>query len=167
MFCSLRLIILFNGIERSIQQTGRLRGDSIPAAKPLSSINHVNSMACVRKTMPLSSWHALRTILIQTEQINPRRIQIMKKTVGTAIVAAVVVLMTATFSFAEFAAAGAGNFPYFQLGALIIGGMVIISMKHKFSKMYTNEAVGAFALYTVLMAIFTNPVIDAIKNLVS
>jgi len=91
----------------------------------------------------------------------------MKKTVGTTMVAAMVVLFTATFSFAEFAAAGAGNFPYFQLGALIVGGMVIISLKHKFARMYTNEAVGAFALYTVLIALFTNPVIDAVKVLVS
>ncbi len=91
----------------------------------------------------------------------------MKKTIGTMAVTAAVVLMTATFSFAEFAAAGAGNFPYFQLGALIVGGLVIISMKHKYEKMYTNEAVGAFALYTVLMALFTNPVIDAVKTLVS
>jgi len=91
----------------------------------------------------------------------------MKKTIGTVAVTAAVVLMTATFSFAEFAAAGAGNFPYFQLGALIVGGLVIISIKHKYEKMYTNEAVGAFALYTVLMALFTNPVIDAVKTLVS
>jgi hypothetical protein len=91
----------------------------------------------------------------------------MKKTIGTMAVTAAVVLMTATFSFAEFAAAGAGNFPYFQLGALIVGGLIIISMKHKYEKMYTNEAVGAFALYTVLMALFTNPVIDAVKTLVS
>jgi hypothetical protein len=91
----------------------------------------------------------------------------MKKTIGTMAVTAAVVLMTATFSFAEFAAAGAGSFPYFQLGALIVGGLIIISMKHKYEKMYTNEAVGAFALYTVLMALFTNPVIDAVKTLVS
>jgi hypothetical protein len=91
----------------------------------------------------------------------------MKKTFGTMVVAATVVLFTATFSFAEFAAAGAANFPYFQLGALVIGGMIIISLKHKFARMYTNEAVGAFALYTVLIALFTNPVIDAVKNLIS
>ena len=91
----------------------------------------------------------------------------MKKTAGTFIVAAMVVLFTASFSFAEFAAAGAANFPYFQLGALVIGGMVIISLKHKFERMYANEAIGAFALYTVLIALFTNPVIDAVKTLVS
>ena len=90
----------------------------------------------------------------------------MKK-VGTMMVAVTVVLLTATFSFAEFAAAGAGSFPYFQLGCLIVGGMTITSLKHKYEKMYTNEAIGAFALYTVLVALFTTPVINVIKTIVS
>ncbi len=47
----------------------------------------------------------------------------MKKTLGSLVVAAAVVLMTATFGFAEFAAGGADEFPYFQLGGLIIGGL--------------------------------------------
>jgi hypothetical protein len=33
--------------------------------------------------------------------------------------------------------------------------------------MYIGEAVGIFALYTILMALFTNPVIDTVKTLVS
>jgi len=90
----------------------------------------------------------------------------MKKTLGTIIAAIAVVLGTGTFALAEYAAAGAGNFPFFQLGCLIVGGMVIISLKHKFEKIYTSEVVGVFALYTVLIAIFTNPVIEGIKNLV-
>lgn len=90
----------------------------------------------------------------------------MKKTLSTIIVAGFVVLLTATFSFAEYTAAGVNNFPYFQLGCLIVGGMTIISLKNKFEKMYTNEAVGAFALYTVLVALFTNPVIDAIRGMI-
>jgi hypothetical protein len=90
----------------------------------------------------------------------------MKKTLGTMMVAAAVVLLTATFSFAEYAMAGVGNFPYFQLGCLIVGGLVIISLKNKYERMYASETVGAFALYTVLIALFTNPVIDAIKNMV-
>ncbi len=36
----------------------------------------------------------------------------MKKTMATTIVAAAVILLTATFSFAEYAAAGAANFPF-------------------------------------------------------
>ena len=90
----------------------------------------------------------------------------MKKRIGTLMVAGIVVLLTASFGFAEYTATGTGNFPYFQLGCLIVGGMTIISLKHKYEKMYTNEAVGAFALYTVMVALFTNPVIDAIKHLV-
>jgi hypothetical protein len=91
----------------------------------------------------------------------------MKKTLSTIIVAATVVLLTATFSFAEFTSTAAGNFPYFQLGCLIIGGLCIVSLKHKYEKIYTNEAVGAFALYAVMVALFTAPVIDMVKNLVS
>jgi H+/Cl- antiporter ClcA len=52
----------------------------------------------------------------------------MKKTLGTIVAAAAVVLLTATFGFAEYAAAGAANFPYFQLGCLIVGGLTLISL---------------------------------------
>ena len=75
----------------------------------------------------------------------------MKKTLGTMMVAATVVLLTATFGFAEYAAAGTTNFPYFQLGCLIVGGLIMVSLKRKFEKLYTAEVVGAFALYTILM----------------
>ena len=91
----------------------------------------------------------------------------MKKTLGTMMVTAAVVLLTATFGFAEYAAAGTTNFPYFQLGYLIVGGLIMVSLKKKFEKLYTAEVVGAFALYTILMALFTNPVIDAVKSIVS
>ena len=90
----------------------------------------------------------------------------MKKTIGTMAVAALVVLLTATFSFAELAATGGSEFPYFQLGCLIVGGMLIISLKHKYERMYAGEAAGAFALYTVLIALFTAPVIEMVKGIV-
>ena len=91
----------------------------------------------------------------------------MKKTLGTMIVAAIVVLLTATFSFAEYAAAGATNFPFFQLGCLIVGGLILVSLKRKYEKMYIGEVIGVFALYTILMALFTNPVIEVVKTIVS
>ena len=91
----------------------------------------------------------------------------MKNTVGTTMVAAAVVLLTATFGFAEFAATGTANFPYFQMGCLIVGGLLMVQLKRKYNKMYTTEAVGAFALYTLLMALFTNPVIDMVKIIVT
>ncbi len=91
----------------------------------------------------------------------------MKKTLGTLITAAAVVFVTATFGFAEYAAAGAAEFPYFQLGMLIVGGLMLVQLKRKYNKMYATEAVGAFALYAVLMALFTNPVIELVKTIVT
>jgi len=91
----------------------------------------------------------------------------MKKTLGTVMVAAAVVLLTATFCFAEYTAAGAANFPYFQLGCLIVGGLILVSLKRKYDKMYAGEVVAAFALYTILMALFTNPVIEMVKTIVT
>ena len=91
----------------------------------------------------------------------------MKKTLGTIMVAAAVILLTATFSFAEFAASAVTNFPYFQLGCLIIGGLIMVSLKRKYDKMYVGEVVTIFALYTILMALFTNPVIETVKTIVS
>jgi FtsH-binding integral membrane protein len=91
----------------------------------------------------------------------------MKKTLATTIVAAAVVLLTATFSFAEYATAGVTNFPFFQLGCLIVGGLIMVSLKRKYEKMYVSEVVGVFALYTLLMTLFTSPVIEAVKTMVS
>ena len=91
----------------------------------------------------------------------------MKKTLATTVVAAAVVLLTATFSFAEYATAGVTNFPFFQLGCLIVGGLIMVSLKRKYEKMYVGEVVGIFALYTILMALFTNPVIETVKIIVS
>jgi len=90
----------------------------------------------------------------------------MKRIIQTLLVALFVVLVTASFSYAEYVAAGTGNFPYFHLGCLVVGGLIITSLKHKYSKIYMSEAVGSFALYAVLVALFTAPVIEALKNLV-
>ncbi len=91
----------------------------------------------------------------------------MKKTIKTLVLAIFVVLVTATFGFAEYAVTGVSEFPYFQLGCLIVGGMTIISLKQKYSKMYNGELMGVFTMYTILIALFTAPVFNAIKTLVS
>ena len=91
----------------------------------------------------------------------------MKKTLTTTIIAAEVILMTATFSFAEYATTGVTNFPFFQLGCLIVGGLVMVSLKRKYEKMYVSEVVGVFALYALLMTLFTSPLIEAVKTMVS
>ena len=91
----------------------------------------------------------------------------MKKTLKTLILAIFVVLVTGTFAIAEYTATSVSEFPYFQLGCLIVGGMTIISLKHKYQKMYTGELMGVFTMYTILIALFTAPVFNAIKTLVS
>lgn len=91
----------------------------------------------------------------------------MKRTIQTLIVTAFVVLITASFAFAAQATSGGSNFPYFHLGCLIMGGLTIISLKYRYQSMYLSEAVGSFALYAVLVALFTAPVIEAVKGLVS
>ena len=58
----------------------------------------------------------------------------MKKTLATTLVAVAVVLLTATFSFAEYATAGVANFPFFQLGCLILGGLIMVSLKRKYER---------------------------------
>ena len=83
------------------------------------------------------------------------------------MVVAGVITLTATFGYAEFNATGISGFPYFQFGCLVVGGLIIVSLKHKYSAMYAGEAVGAFALYTVFVALFTSPVINTIKWIVS
>lgn len=90
----------------------------------------------------------------------------MKKTFRTIVVAMAVILLTATFGFAEYAATGVANFPFFQFGCLIVGGLILMTLKKKYEKIYVAEMVGAFALYTVMMALFTNPVIEAVKTMV-
>ena len=90
----------------------------------------------------------------------------MKKTLASLILSVFVVLTTASFGFAEYAAAGASNFPYFQLGALVVGGLIIISLKQKYDKIYLGEAVGSFALYTIMVSLFTAPVVNMIKGMV-
>ena len=91
----------------------------------------------------------------------------MKKIFQTLVLAAFVVLATASFGYAEYIAAAADTFPYFHLGCLIVGGLIITSLKHKYSRIYLSEAIGSFALYAVLVALFTVPVVDALKALVS
>jgi len=91
----------------------------------------------------------------------------MKKTLATTNVAAAEDLLTANFRFAEYATAGVTNFPFFQLGCLIIGGLIMVSLKRKYEKMHVGEVVGIFALYTILIALFTSPVIETVKTFVS
>mgnify|MGYP001769246025 CR=1 FL=1 len=91
----------------------------------------------------------------------------MKKIMQTSLLVGFIVLTTATFSFAQFSATGNTAFPFFHFGCLIVGGLIIVSLKRKYDKLYLSEAIGSFALYTFMVALFTAPVVDALKNIIS
>lgn len=91
----------------------------------------------------------------------------MKKMFQTMLLVVFVILTTASFSLAQFTATTSSTFPYFHLGCLIVGGLIIVSLKQKYTKLYLSEAIGSFALYTFLIALFTAPVVEALKALIS
>ena len=91
----------------------------------------------------------------------------MKKTLGTILTGVAIVGMTAGAAVAGVAMIDNSVFPYFQFGCLVVGGLLIISLKAKYDKIYMSEAVGSFAMYAILVSLFTNPVIDGIKTLLS
>lgn len=91
----------------------------------------------------------------------------MRNKLGVILTALAVVLMTGTFGYAQAIAGEIGNFPYFHIGLLMVGGLILISLKRKYEKMYISEAVGVFAMYTILISLFTVPVIDMIKTIVT
>jgi len=96
-----------------------------------------------------------------------RRKRAMRKLMQTTLLTAFVVLVTTSFSYAQYSVTGDANFPFFHLGCLIVGGLIIISLKRKYTKLYMSEAIGSFALYALLVSIFTAPVVDALKNLIN
>ena len=90
----------------------------------------------------------------------------MNKKLTTLITAAAAVLMTAGFAVAENTMTGGNNFPYFHLGSLIVVGLVITSLHAKYKEMRLSESIGSFALYVMLITMFTDPIVDLIKSIV-
>ena len=90
----------------------------------------------------------------------------MRKALEVWIVAGFVVLTAASFTYMELVTSAEGQFPFFHLGCLLIGGLTVVSLKHRYRKIYISEAVGAFALFAVLMSLFTAPVAEALRNIV-
>lgn len=91
----------------------------------------------------------------------------MQRTFQTILLSVFVILITASFCYAESVAVSESNFPYFHLGCLIMGGLTIVSLKHRYPRIYLSEAVGSFAFYTIFVALFTTPVIETLKNFIN
>jgi hypothetical protein len=83
---------------------------------------------------------------------------------STLLTSIAIVLITTSFAIAEGAATSVGNFPYFHLGCVIIGGLIMFRLKERFDKIHVTEIVGAFALYVIMIAMFTDPAIMMLKS---
>ena len=90
----------------------------------------------------------------------------MQRVLKTFLLTVFVVLATASFSYAQFTAVGESAFPFFHLGCLVVGGLIIISLKYRYPRLHLSEAIGSFALYTVLVSLFTPPVVEVLRTFV-
>ncbi|NLN59960.1 MAG: hypothetical protein GX147_04500 [Deltaproteobacteria bacterium] len=90
----------------------------------------------------------------------------MGKAVESWVVAIFNLVITASFSYMEFITCEEGQFPFFHLGCLSVGSLVIVSLKRRYDKIYISEAIGAFALFAILLSLFTAPVTEALLNFI-
>ena len=74
----------------------------------------------------------------------------MKKTIQVTLLTIFVTLVTAFFSYAQYSVTGGGAFPFFHLGCPVIGGLIIVSLKRKYAKLYLSEAIGSLMRYMLL-----------------
>ncbi len=88
------------------------------------------------------------------------------KTWEAWIVAGFALVTTASFTYMESVTSMEGQFPFFHLGCLSVGALVIVSLKRRYDRIYISEAVGAFALFAILLSLFTAPVAEALRNLI-
>ena len=59
------------------------------------------------------------------------------------------------------------NFPFIHLIALVVGGIILLIVKRKYQKIRIIELIGIFILYFILVALFTEPVLNLVRKLIS
>ena len=59
------------------------------------------------------------------------------------------------------------SFPFIHLIALVVGGIILFMVKRKYKKIRIIELVGIFILYFILVTLFTEPVKNLARKLIS
>lgn len=59
------------------------------------------------------------------------------------------------------------SFPYVHLFALIAGGFIVFMVNRKYNKMTSTEIILILVLFASLVILFTEPVVNLIKRLLS
>ena len=76
----------------------------------------------------------------------------------------IVVLTTLQFSYFGFRTAGGDWYLLAQVVALVFGGLLLMSLEYRYRKIGFAGAVIAFALYTLLVALYSKPVVGALQQ---
>ena len=58
-------------------------------------------------------------------------------------------------------------FPFLHLAALIVGGIILITVKKKYRNVRTSDLIIIFILLCLLIALFTEPAFDLAKRFVN
>lgn len=58
------------------------------------------------------------------------------------------------------------SFPFVHLIALVAGGMIVFMVNKKYEKITSVEIILILVLYSMLVVLFTEPVVNLIKNLI-
>jgi hypothetical protein len=59
------------------------------------------------------------------------------------------------------------NFPFIHLIALVVGSIILFMVKRKYQKIRIIELIIIFILYFILVALFTDPVLNLARKLIS
>jgi hypothetical protein len=59
------------------------------------------------------------------------------------------------------------NFSFIHLIALVVGGIIILMVKRKYKKIRIIELILILILYFILVFLFTGPVLNLTKRLIS
>ncbi len=59
------------------------------------------------------------------------------------------------------------NFPFVHLIVLVVGGIILFMIKRKYKKLRIIELIIIFILYFILVALFTEPVLNWARNLIN
>jgi len=76
----------------------------------------------------------------------------------------IVVLTTLQFTYFSFRTAGGDLYLMAQVAALVFGGLLLVSLEYRYREIGFAGAVIAFALYTLLVTLYSKPVVVALQQ---
>lgn len=78
--------------------------------------------------------------------------------------AVIVVVAVLQFGYFGYRSAGGDLYLVAQLAAIVFGGLTIISLEHRYRKIGFAGAVISFALFTLLVALYSKPVVESLQH---